>query len=157
MSNFQDISMQWLHFVNELDCYKSKENKKQLLNIIQVLCSHNIVTLKDIRYSIRKIIIAILTTLFTLGGVHWVGVQLKTNHTCLKSTYKTRNIHGFLDFIYLDLHIKSGKNWPYKIGSVCHFVHLSICPGIGIVSLVLSKFWHGVRNLYEVVRDSKIL
>ena len=106
--------MQWLHFVNELDCYKSKENKKQLLNIIQVLCSHNIVTLKDIRYSIRKIIIAILTTLFTLGGVHWVGVQLKTNHTCLKSTYKTRNIHGFLDFFYLDLHIKSLKSGPIK-------------------------------------------
>ena len=27
--------MQWLHFVNELGCYKGKENKKQLLNIIQ--------------------------------------------------------------------------------------------------------------------------
>ena len=68
MSNFQDISIQWLHFLNELDCYKGKENKKQLLNIIQVLRSHNIVTLKNIRYSIKKIIIAILTTLFTGGG-----------------------------------------------------------------------------------------
>ena len=36
MSNFQDISMQWLHFVTELDWYKGKENKKQLLNITQV-------------------------------------------------------------------------------------------------------------------------
>ena len=36
--------MQWLHFVKELDCYKGKENTKQLLNIRQVLCSHNIVT-----------------------------------------------------------------------------------------------------------------
>ena len=52
-------------FVNELDCYKGKGNMKQLLNIIQVLCSHNIVTMKDIRYSIKNIIIAILTTLFT--------------------------------------------------------------------------------------------
>ena len=50
MSNFQDILMQWFHFMNELDCYKGKENKEQSLNIIQVLCSHNIVTLKDIRY-----------------------------------------------------------------------------------------------------------
>ena len=65
MPNFQYISMQWLHFVNELDCYKGKENKKQLLNIMQVLCSDNIVTLKDLRYSIKKIIIAVLTTLFT--------------------------------------------------------------------------------------------
>ena len=65
MSNSQDISMQWLNFVNELDCYKGKENKKQLLSIIQVLCSHNIVALKGVRYSIKKIIIAILTTLFT--------------------------------------------------------------------------------------------
>ena len=32
-----------------------------------VLYSHNIVTLKNIRYSIKKIIIAILTTLFTGG------------------------------------------------------------------------------------------
>ena len=46
--------MQRLHFMNELDCYKDKGNKKQLLNIIQVLCSHNIVTLKDIRYSIKN-------------------------------------------------------------------------------------------------------
>ena len=60
--------MQWLHFVNELDCYKGKENKKQLLNIIQLLCSHNVVTLKDIRCSIKKIIITILTTLFTGWG-----------------------------------------------------------------------------------------
>ena len=29
-------------------------NKKQLLSTIQVLCSHNIVTLKDIRYSNQK-------------------------------------------------------------------------------------------------------
>ena len=48
MSNFPDISMKWLHFVNELDCCKGKENKKQLLNITQALCSHNTVTLKDI-------------------------------------------------------------------------------------------------------------
>ena len=48
MSNFQDISMQWVHFVNECDCFKGEENKKQLLNITQVLCSHDIVTLKDI-------------------------------------------------------------------------------------------------------------
>ena len=72
MSDFQDISMQWLHFVNDLDCYKGKENKKKLLNIIQVLCSHNIVTLKDIVYSVKKIIIAISTTLFT-GGVRWTS------------------------------------------------------------------------------------
>ena len=113
MLNFQDISMQWLHFVNELDCYKDKENKKQLLNIIQVLCSHNIVKLKDIRHSIKKIIIVILTKVFT-GGVSWnptpifskLGAQSKINHTCLKITYKTRNLHGCLDFFYLDLHIK---------------------------------------------------
>ena len=91
--------MQWLHFVNELDCYKGKENKKQLLNIMQVLCSDNIVTLKDLRYSIKKIIIAVLTTLFT-------GEPIKTNHTCLKTTYKTRNLHECLHFFYLDLHIK---------------------------------------------------
>ena len=46
--------MQWLQFVNKLDCYKGKENKKQLLNIIKVLCSHNMVTLKDVRYLIKK-------------------------------------------------------------------------------------------------------
>ena len=40
--------MQWPHFVNELDCYKGKENKKQLLNITQVLCSQNKKTSKDI-------------------------------------------------------------------------------------------------------------
>ena len=57
--------MQWLQFVNKLDCYKGTENKKQLLNIIKVLCSHNMVTLKDIRYLIKKMIIIILTTLFT--------------------------------------------------------------------------------------------
>ena len=39
MSNFQDISMQWLHFVNELHCYKGKENKKQLLKMTPVVCS----------------------------------------------------------------------------------------------------------------------
>ena len=48
MSNFQDVLIHWLYFVNELDCYKGKENKKELLNITQVLYSHNIVTLKDI-------------------------------------------------------------------------------------------------------------
>ena len=81
--------MQWLHFVKELDCYKDKENKKQLLNIRQVLCSHNIVTLKD------------TTPIFPKRGA-----QSKTNHTCLKTTHKTRNLHGCLDFFYSDLHIK---------------------------------------------------
>ena len=38
--------MQWLHFVNELDCYKSKENKKQLLNINKSYVYY-IATLKD--------------------------------------------------------------------------------------------------------------
>ena len=118
MSNFQDISMQWLHFVNELHCYKGKENKKQLLNITQVLCNHNIVTLKDISYSLKKVIIAILTTLFTREGgggggpmdpnpiFSKLGAQSKTNHAYLKTTYKTRNLHGCFDFFYLDLQIK---------------------------------------------------
>ena len=99
MPNFQYISMQWLHFVNELDCYKGKENKKQLLNIMQVLCSDNIVTLKYLRYSIKK-----LLSLFWLRCL--LGSQSKTNHTCLKTTYKTRNLHECLRFFYLDLHIK---------------------------------------------------
>ena len=47
--------------------------------------------------------------------------------------------------------------WPYKIVSVHPSVHLSICPSIGIVLLVISKFWHGTINLYEVVDDSRIL
>ena len=127
MSNFQDISMQWLHFVNELDCYKGKESKRQLLNMIQFLCSHNIVTWKDRRYSIKKIIIAIFTTLFTEGGGGWGGGErreaggglLDSNPHFLKTggpikiqsymsenPYKTRNLHGCLDFFYLDLHIK---------------------------------------------------
>ena len=67
--------MQWLYFVNELDCYKGKENKLHLLNIIQVVCSHNKVTLKDIRYSIKKIIIVILIRLFTPGGGGVLGVK----------------------------------------------------------------------------------
>ena len=47
--------------------------------------------------------------------------------------------------------------WSYKIGSAHPSVHFSICPGIGIVSLVLSKFCDGARNLYEVVCESRIL
>ena len=39
----------------------------------------------------------------------------------------------------------------YKTGSVRPSVHPSACLDIGIVSLVFPKFWHGARNLYELV------
>ena len=68
MSNFKDISMQWLHFVNELHCYKGKENKKQLLNITQVLCSHTIVTLKEYKLINQKHYCYVDYVLY------WVGV-----------------------------------------------------------------------------------
>ena len=42
------MSKHWLHLVNEFHYYKGKENKKQLLNITPLVCSHNIATLKDI-------------------------------------------------------------------------------------------------------------
>ena len=110
MSNFQDISMQWRHFANEL--YKGKENKKQLLNIAPVVCGHNIVTLKDISQSIKKIIIAILTTLFTWGGgpLNPKPHFLKTrgpikNQSYMPENYNTRNLHGCFDFFYLYLQI----------------------------------------------------
>ena len=63
-------------------------------------------------------------------------------------------------YILNDLHFSNPwqqPKWSYKIGSVRLSVHLSICPSIGIVSLVFPKFSHGARNLYEVVCDCKIL
>ena len=47
----------------------------------------------------------------------------------------------------------SSSSWEgsYKIGSVHPSIHPSVCPGIGIVSLVFSKFLHGARNLYDVL------
>ena len=59
-------------------------------------------------------------------------------------------------YILYDLHFSNPwqqPQWSYKIGSV----HLSICPNIGIVSLVLPKFSHDARNLYGVLCDCKIL
>ena len=44
----------------------------------------------------------------------------------------------------------------FKISSVHPSVHPSVCLGIGIVSLVFFRFWHGARNQYGVVRDSQI-
>ena len=57
-----------------------------------VLYSHNIVTLKNIRYSIKKIIIAILTTLFTGGRRGGGPLFLKTggpikNQSCMPENY----------------------------------------------------------------------
>ena len=92
--------MQWLQFVNKLDCYKGKENKKQLLNIIKVLCSHNMVTLKDIRYLIKKTIIVILTTLFTGWGSARLPYFLIFSKLEAQTTYKTRNLYGCLDFFF---------------------------------------------------------
>ena len=43
----------------------------------------------------------------------------------------------------------------YKMGSVLPSVLLSR-RFLGIVSLVFSEFWHGARNPYEVVCDSRI-
>ena len=42
----------------------------------------------------------------------------------------------------------------FKINSVHpSSVHPSVCLGIGIVSLVFFRFWHGARNQYGVVHD----
>ena len=42
--------------------------------------------------------------------------------------------------------------WNKVCPSFCPFVLLS-GHFLGLVSLVLSKFWHGARNPYEVLRD----
>ena len=124
MSNFRDISTQWLHFVNKLDCYKGKENKKQLINITQVLCSHNIVTLKDVSYAIAKcyksLLLIWLCCLLGEGrGVHWtptaifskLGAPIKSQ-SYMPGNYlqnKQLTLHGCFDFFYLGLHIKFPK------------------------------------------------
>ena len=51
---------------------------------------------------------------------------------------------------FLDTHQQ--LEGSYKTGSVRPSVYPSVCLSIGIVSFVFSKFWHGARNLYEVVR-----
>ena len=46
--------------------------------------------------------------------------------------------------------------WSYEIGSVSLSILLSLSLSgsfLGIVSLVFSKFWHGARNLHEVVHN----
>ena len=72
---------------------------------------------------------------------------------------------GIEDLIYYQILNGLGFSYPWqqpewssKIGSVYPYsAYPSICPGVEIALLVLSKFWHGARNLYEVVRDSRIL
>ena len=64
---------------------------------MQVLCSHDVVTLKDIRCSTKKIIITILTTLFAGGigggGVSWTPTPhfLKTGDPMKNQSYMPEN------------------------------------------------------------------
>ena len=49
---------------------------------------------------------------------------------------------------------------PLKYGlsilpSFCTSVHSSVCPGV-FLELYNYKFWHGARNPYEVMHDSRI-
>ena len=39
---------------------------------------------------------------------------------------------------------------------VCPFFHPSFCQGVFVELLVFSKFWHGARKPYEVVRDGTV-
>ena len=104
--------MQWLHFVNELDCYKSKENKKQLLNINKSYVYY-IATLKDQKNHYRHFDFV----------VYWVGGGgglldpnphfLKTGGPVKKQSYMPENYLQNKEFtwvsrffFYLDLHIK---------------------------------------------------
>ena len=68
----------------------------------------------------------------------------------------------FLDpWWYLEGSYKIGSVCPSVLPSVCLPILLSFRPSVSghffkIVSLTFSKFWHGTRDPYKVVRDSWI-